>query len=252
MILRQWNSDGRARQLLDVVEFLGEVTADIQTLAEIPKVLTTVLPLEWASFSLTRQGDSGEAQTIVTAQYRRDTEGEVETALTEIEGTNIEDGRVEIVREVGARYQMKLALQRGRDREGMEEQWNEMVETVCETLMRALRTLVAWREQPELLGGSFSAMTGAQWRGARVLGTGFSGKQLAKDLKISPHTLHCYVKAVYRKLGVRNRMAAVQLLDQAARHYRLRTREWPVGTFETAIVQSDWRDCVHEVEMARP
>jgi DNA-binding NarL/FixJ family response regulator len=207
--------------------------------------------VEWASFRLTRQGDSGEEQTVVAAQCRRNAEGKVEEALNAMEGAGMENGRVEIARAIDARYRMTLALRKGGEWNGTPEEWSEMVEMVCETLLRSLRTLVAWREQPELLGGNFTEMTGAQWRVARLLGTDLSEKQLADDLKISPHTLHCYVKAIYRKLGVRNRMGAVQLLDQAARHYRMQTRKWPGEPVTVEPAPGEWSDCGAGVEVGR-
>jgi DNA-binding CsgD family transcriptional regulator len=248
MVLMHWDS-GRWTRLLAVVELLGEVTADVQTLGDIPKVLTAVLPAEWASFRLTRQGDSGEMQTVVAAQCRRNAEGKVQEDQSAPEGAGLEDGRVEIAREIDARYRMVLALRKGNGWEGTTEQWNEMVEMVGETLLRSLRTLVAWREQPGLLGGNFTEMTGAQWRVARLLGTDLSEKQLAHDLNISPHTLHCYVKAIYRKLGVRNRMGAVQLLDQAARQYRMRSRKWSGESVAVEPASGEWSACGAGVEV---
>jgi DNA-binding NarL/FixJ family response regulator len=50
-----------------------------------------------------------------------------------------------------------------------------------------------------------------------LLQTGQSEKQIAADLEVSPHTVHDYVKALYRIHGVSSRSELMAQLAKAAR-----------------------------------
>jgi DNA-binding CsgD family transcriptional regulator len=60
--------------------------------------------------------------------------------------------------------------------------------------------------RPDAGGPSASTRLSDREREAmRLLSTGLSEKQIATELCLSPHTVHDYVKAVYRKFGVTSR-----------------------------------------------
>ena len=55
----------------------------------------------------------------------------------------------------------------------------------------------------------------------RELAQGYSNKEIARALTLSPHTVDGYVKEIYRKLGIRNRsMATVVALQYGILDWR--------------------------------
>jgi LuxR family maltose regulon positive regulatory protein len=57
-------------------------------------------------------------------------------------------------------------------------------------------------------------MTSKEAKVAKLIGTGLSNEEIAKRLFVSPHTVKCHVKSIYRKLGVSKRAeAALKIRD---------------------------------------
>jgi LuxR family maltose regulon positive regulatory protein len=57
-------------------------------------------------------------------------------------------------------------------------------------------------------------MTSKEAKVAKLIGTGLSNDEIAKRLFVSPHTVKCHVKSIYRKLGVSKRAdAALKIRD---------------------------------------
>ena len=81
-------------------------------------------------------------------------------------------------------------------------------EFVLEVLKGAEEAEEATARRPrELLreGPSISELTPGQRRVFHLLVRGLSEKQIARNLKISPHTVHAHVRAIYRHFGVHTR-----------------------------------------------
>ena len=60
----------------------------------------------------------------------------------------------------------------------------------------------------------------------QLLVEGFSEKQLADQMKLSPHTVHDYVKALYRRMGVQSR---AELVARVVRTVLSERRAAPTG-----------------------
>lgn len=245
-------------KLLDVVELLGELTSDTESLTEIPRVLVSLLPLDRVTFALVRQ-TAGEPQRMVVAAG---VEMGDDATLTTVPIPAIADERdgtagapgpkasagisglgtteafenkpspaqsnppIKIIRQLNASHRMILTLHWGRRRAALSPEFAGLLDTIGDALARALGTLLSWREQPALLGGCFSKITGTQWHVLCHLHTDLSEKELTGFLKITPHTLHSHIKDIYRTLGVRSRLGAVHVLQQATRNYRAKARQW--------------------------
>lgn len=77
-------------------------------------------------------------------------------------------------------------------------------------LAERLRAVVARPDQPWLPRVEVPELTPRELQVLEGLARGLANKRIARDLAISPETVKDYLNNVYRKLGVRDRLAAVQ------------------------------------------
>ena len=238
--------------LLNVAELLGEITSNFNLLPEISRILVALLPLERATFAVVRRIDSESIRVLISSGYEvgEDAQGRPAAApmtpteaaancsaqaTAEGEGVNgprslrslagtasvgHAHGPVEMVRQIDAQHQLVLTLHWDKRVADISVDFAAMFDTICDTLATALHTLLAWWEQPALLGPRFARITGMQWTILRALCSDLSEKELAESLKVSPHTLHSHIKRIYQKLGVRGRLQVVQVFQQAVRRFR--------------------------------
>ena len=238
--------------LLNIVELLGEITANFNLLSEVPRILVSLLPLERATFAVIRRIDPASIRLLVSAGYEAGADSSGSPAPVEMTATDSTaylsalipgaghepkgtmslrslagakaighaHGPVEIVRQIDAQHQLVLVLCWDKRMGEISVDLAAMFDTVCDALAIALRTLLAWWEQPALLGPGFTQITGMQWTILRALCSDLSEKELADSLKVSPHTLHSHIKRIYQKLGVRGRLQVVHIFQQAVRSFR--------------------------------
>jgi len=244
--------------LLAVVELLGELASDVESLPEIPAILVALLPLDRVTFGLVRQTPGEAERLLVSAGCHAGADGMAEplpvaglpaaqdlgldregladnleaaaagaAECTERQiSTSLAQSPMRIIRQVDARHRMVLILHWGTRMAELAGEFARLFEAVGDMLAGSLATLLSWRQHPALLGGNFARITPTQWHVLCHLCTERSEKELADLLHMAPHTLHSHIKDIYRRLGVRSRLGAVHLLRQSARHYRARTREW--------------------------
>ena len=237
-------------QGFEIVELLGDLTSELDSLADVPRLLVSVLNLDRATFTIARQVPFESDQLLVSAVFDagdNSTANPIPDATSQKSLANLPDPiplandngharsdgfpgnsilapsvrfPVEKVRRIDALHKMVLILHWGKRCPMMSVDFMDLLNGVCDSLAKSLRVLLAWREKPELLGGVFHTFTPAQWQVLCQLCSDLSEKELAASLNISPHTLHSHIKATYQKLGVRGRLSAVRHLRQAVRHYR--------------------------------
>ena len=242
------------RVILDAVELFGELTADMDSLSEIPRVLVSLLPVDRVSFILFRQVTPNANCTLVSAgcdahanvpveslpvrasqNHYSDSRGSQNTGTrgTMDPGQNAVTGSrprpMEYVRQLDDHHRMILSLHLGKRLSSLTDEFTALLDTICDTLVRSLRTLLAWREHPELLGGCFTNIKEKQWHIMCHLNANVSEKELAAVLQVPRNTLHSHIKDIYLMLGVNSRLEAVHRLQQAVRRYRAGAREWSAG-----------------------
>ncbi|HUO07968.1 MAG TPA: LuxR C-terminal-related transcriptional regulator [Phycisphaerae bacterium] len=91
-----------------------------------------------------------------------------------------------------------------------------------ETLRHAIRLIHAALERifvqvkdPQQLGQAFQRLSGREWEVCLALESPHGEKEIAETLGCTRHTVHSYVKNLYRKLGVQSRMEVLTQLRQA-------------------------------------
>lgn len=67
--------------------------------------------------------------------------------------------------------------------------------------------------EPEPAEGPLERFTPRQWEVLKLLRQGFSNKEIARALELSPETVKVHLAAAYRELGVHNRTQAVMALQ---------------------------------------
>ena len=84
----------------------------------------------------------------------------------------------------------------------------------------ALECFYAGQHDREALGVPFSTFSEREWQVCEYLDGPQGEKTIAAELGSSPHTLHCHVKSIYRKLNVRSRLEVIDALKKARGRYR--------------------------------
>ena len=245
---------------LKLIGVIGEATSHVSLLPEIPRLMVHFLPLDRVAFALVDNGAGAPSRVLVAAGFEScdDSSGELNvlpissekltTSLATM-GPDMDDVRqssassrsdgnafratraqhAKMVRQVGAKYQMVLILHWGRRVPEIPPETAEFIESLCDPLVYSLGVLLSWWECPASLGERFAKLTGRQWQVLCHLYGGLSEKELAASLTLSPHTLHCHIKTIFLTLGVRSRLEALRLLEQAVRCFRVRAMGWSGG-----------------------
>jgi LuxR family transcriptional regulator, maltose regulon positive regulatory protein len=71
--------------------------------------------------------------------------------------------------------------------------------------------LDALAAQPNRPGAAVEELTPREQQVLRYLATSLSMREIARTLYVSPNTLKCHTRSIYRKLGVNGRHAAARL-----------------------------------------
>ncbi|MDZ7704991.1 MAG: response regulator transcription factor [Trueperaceae bacterium] len=82
-------------------------------------------------------------------------------------------------------------------------------ETDAADLAQAIRRIAEQPERDWMPHVSLPNLTPRELQVLQLLGKGYTNKQMAKDLDLSPETIKDYLNGVYRKLEVRDRLAAL-------------------------------------------
>jgi DNA-binding CsgD family transcriptional regulator len=99
-------------------------------------------------------------------------------------------------------------------------QYTQCFECIFDLLHTALECLFVSQNDRKSLGLPFSSLADREWQVCQALEGSDTEKLIAHQLGWSSHTLHSYVKGIYRKIGVQSRLEVVRKLRLA----RLRTR----------------------------
>jgi DNA-binding CsgD family transcriptional regulator len=100
----------------------------------------------------------------------------------------------------------------------------------------ALECVLVKQEDNRQIGGKFSDFSAREWDVCRRLEGPEGEKQIADTMMCSPHTLHSYVKGVYRKLHVQSRLEVIHSL-KTARH---EIRKQHVDSFTATGAAGPW------------
>jgi DNA-binding CsgD family transcriptional regulator len=245
--------------LLDVMALLGEVTSDLRLLPEVPRILVSVLPVDRVTFAVVCRTAPAAHRLLVSASFEvpadsasdllpvaarprdpvaHDASG-IGMARAAVTNASPPASRtsgpaaapahhcIEMVRAIDACHEMALNLHYDSRRAPVSSECEEGLDSIADALARALGLLLAWWENPKQLGGRFSSMTKAQWQVLRALCGDRCEKELADDLRLSPHTLHSHIKEIYHKLEARGRLQVVRLLREAVRRFCAGARRGP-------------------------
>jgi DNA-binding CsgD family transcriptional regulator len=124
-------------------------------------------------------------------------------------------------------HRMLLIVHERRDTPEMSEEMCDSLLLIASQLSKLLRCIVACTGNANILGGCFDRLTEREWMVLRVLNSGDGEKQLADQLRLSPHTLHSHIKSIYRKIGVQGRLSLLLRLREAQQDLRLATLSAP-------------------------
>jgi DNA-binding CsgD family transcriptional regulator len=95
---------------------------------------------------------------------------------------------------------------------------------VARELAKQLHCMLEWQDSPQPLGYPFKQLTEREWYVLRAMTSDGCEKQLAAQLGLSPHTLHTYIKSIYRKIRVQGRLPLLHRLSSAVREMRVEMR----------------------------
>jgi DNA-binding CsgD family transcriptional regulator len=95
-------------------------------------------------------------------------------------------------------------------------------------LMRmGLECILVMQADRITLGEPFNGLSDREWEVCKALEGPLGEKQIALDMACSRHTVHSYVKGVYRKMRLRSRLQVMDLMRKARERVRCRA----VGRF---------------------
>src|SRR6185436_2782033 len=89
-------------------------------------------------------------------------------------------------------------------------------------LVRSIQALLGGLAYPPRLESPFTDLTKREWMVLCGLDSDEGEKEIAHRMHLSSHTLHSHIKSLYRKIGVRGRLALLKRFRAAWREYRLR------------------------------
>jgi DNA-binding CsgD family transcriptional regulator len=183
--------------LLELAFGLGWATADVAHLPAVPTVLAQVLAVPAARISVVHWNGSTLMEHAHPAPDTRNHNHLM--LLTEVEES------------LGTDYTLRLSIESTSD---LSPTQTEALDKALRLIHTALDCILISQRDREALGEPFAQLSEREWQICQALEGPDDEKQIAGSLAFSRHTMHGYVKTLYRKLRVQSRL---QLLDQLKR-----------------------------------
>jgi DNA-binding CsgD family transcriptional regulator len=127
------------------------------------------------------------------------------------------DGRTQALFMLNADHAVAFDIQTAAAAFTITEQGKQWLTSMLEHMARNLRARL---NRPNLTTQSvlpLSELTKGEWRVLLAIDGDDQEKEIADRLSLSTHTVHSHIKQVYRVMGVRSRMGAIEMLHRAER-----------------------------------
>ena len=239
--------------MMTIAATLADLTETLELCQRIPAYLSRTLNLEPLTLAILREspanGDSSlflfcTSSTIApdaSDLFRRNMLGigqasaDVSSAPALAISESVERGAQEddlqlkdhsrtthFTQRIDGEFRMILALHQRDESPNLSAEIYDQLELISRQLARLLSCLVAWHTRPAVIGEEFKSITPREWAVLRELESDLGEKQLADNLKLSPHTLHAHVKSIYRRLGVQGRLSVIKRVEDSRRSWRMK------------------------------
>jgi ATP/maltotriose-dependent transcriptional regulator MalT len=140
----------------------------------------------------------------------------------------------EIERDLGAEHSLRLKIMTEGDLSPLQM---DALEKAVRLIHLSLDCILIRQNDRDTLGSEFARLSDREWQVCTALEKPVGEKQIADTLSCSRHTVHSYVKSLYRKLRVQSRLQVLDQLKAAREELRRRTLE----DFGTAKVPASSR-----------
>jgi DNA-binding CsgD family transcriptional regulator len=195
--------------LLELAFGLGWATADIAHLPAVPGVLSQVLGVPAARMSVVHWNGSTLMEHAHPAPEKRNDNNNV-MLLTEVEES------------LGTDYTLRLSIESTTD---LSSSQTEALDKAMRLIHTALNCILIGQRDRDSLGAPFTQLSEREWQICQALEGPDDEKQIAGTLACSRHTMHGYVKTLYRKLRVQSRLQLLDQLKRSREEVRRRTLE---------------------------
>lgn len=196
-----------------------ELAGSVRRLPRIPQVMRAALAAESVSWCVRRTHADGAVEVLVHS-------------TNDAAGTRGGEGPVTADASAGARqsfisrplnssYRMDLLICRGVADSQPDPSAEDVLNILVDQLARSMQALLGGLAFPPQLAAPFALLTEREWAVLCGLNSDDGEKQLATRMNLSSHTLHSHIKSLYRKIGVRGRLALLQCFRRAWQEYRL-------------------------------
>ncbi len=207
----QGRSEERTSEILKMAFLAGWSAADEAHLPRFPEVICNWVRADFVRLSIT----SREPRWIRTyAHPPRPDQGLVEEAPKYTEFSSYKFKRP-------LSEELTLCLTAHAGVCGFTPGQIQILDLAAPIIHAAIECLFVTQKDRVALGKPFSELTDREWLVCQELSDPESEKEIAARLVISPFTLHMYVRNIYRKLRVNNRLAVVQRLQGARAQCRM-------------------------------
>jgi DNA-binding CsgD family transcriptional regulator len=187
---------------------LGWVASDEAHLPSIPEALARLLGVPAVRLAVVRWSGEVVAEHAFPPPELRATDGPL--MLYEVEEN------------LGGELILRLSIESSTD---LTPGQTDILQRALRLLRSALACSLVGQRDRHTLGEPFASLSDREWQVCLALECSDSEKQIASALARSRHTVHSYVKSLYRKLRVQSRLQAMAQLRRAREELRRRTLE---------------------------
>jgi hypothetical protein len=199
---------------------LGWACADEGHFAAIPQAVAAIVHSPRTHVQIARDG-----QVLMERTYRTDADAAPE-------GTGHTADPLTARVDLGLSYTLTISAALPHDAPAESHAHQEAFHLAVSLIREALECILVRQHDRHTLGGAFRELSDREWAVCVALQTPAGEKQIAHDLACSRHTVHSYVKGIYRKMRVRSRLLVLEHLRKA----REQCRAAAVQSFSEAAV----------------
>ncbi len=129
----------------------------------------------------------------------------------------------EVEEQLSPEYMLRLSIESVEDLSPGQAQ---VLNQAARLIHLSLNTILIRQHDRDALGEPFARLSDREWRICLALERPDGEKQIAESLACSRHTVHTYVKSLYRKLQVQSRLQMLDQLKRAREKLRRRALAW--------------------------
>jgi DNA-binding CsgD family transcriptional regulator len=186
---------------------LGWAAADEAHLPALPEALALVLSVPAARMAVTRR----DGTALMEYAYPGGEQPVHNPALL-----------YERKEPLGDRYTLRVTLQSSAE---LSPEQADTLDAALQLIRSSIDCILIGQRDRAALGAPFARLQEREWQICLALERPNGEKQIADSFSWSRHTLHSYIKGLYRKLNVQSRLQLLEMLKRARENLRRRTLE---------------------------